>query len=207
MSISSPGSGIPLVQFTVDVILSLIGRGAGWEHEEVRDVFRGHVPQQLVGHGQGLSRARRPDAQHLHRTRGNMNHGALQGHTGIYYWMWESSQFMGTSYCVWRVKLNYNQSTHWFLIGQKHIHEERHSHCVRSGNDDVSIMRLRGDYDTLRRFHPADPLDLKYRPKDDDKAKVQSDGLDCTKHRYQFTFLSSFSSSSSKLLIPASSRA
>lgn len=107
------------------------------------------------------------------------------------------------------VKFNNNQSTHRFFIGQKHIHEEGHSHCVSSGNDDVSIICLWGDHNTLCRFHPADPLDLQYKQNNDwVKNKNASDGLGCIKNLYDkasFTFLSSSSSSSSKLLIPASS--
>lgn len=58
----------PLVQLAVNVVLCLVGRGAGGEHEEVGDVLGWHVLQQLIGHGQGLARACGANTQHLGNT-------------------------------------------------------------------------------------------------------------------------------------------
>lgn len=55
----------PFVQLAVDAVLSLVGRGSGREHEEVRDEFGRHFLQQLVRNGQGLSCTGRSDTQEL----------------------------------------------------------------------------------------------------------------------------------------------
>lgn len=56
---------LPFVQLAVDAVLSLVGRGSGGEHEEVRDEFGRHFLQQLVRNGQGLSCTGRSDTQEL----------------------------------------------------------------------------------------------------------------------------------------------
>lgn len=78
--------------------------------------------------------------------------------------------------CLRYVKFNYNQSTHRFFIGQKHIYEKGHSHCASSGNNDISIICLWGDFNTLCGFHPADPLDLQHK-QNDMESKKASGGL------------------------------
>lgn len=56
---------LPFVQLAVDAVLSLVGRGSGGEHEEVRDEFGRHFLQQLVRNGQGFSCTGWSDTQEL----------------------------------------------------------------------------------------------------------------------------------------------